>query len=74
MGWFMKICDFVEFELEKFRKECNFTEEEGILFDMRAKGMSLVQVQMAMHDLYPCSESKINRLSKSVTRKILKVL
>lgn len=26
----MKIYDFVEWELEKFRKECNFSEEEMI--------------------------------------------
>lgn len=70
----MKICDFTVPELDRFRELCNFTEEESFLFEMRAKGKSLVQVQISMHDLYPCSESKINRISKAVKRKILKVL
>lgn len=70
----MKIVDFTVPELDHFRELCNFTEEERFLFEMRARGKSLIQVEMAMRDFYPCSESTVNRISKSVNRKILKVL
>lgn len=30
----MKIYDFVEWELERFRKECNFSEEELEYFNL----------------------------------------
>ena len=38
----MIIADFTEPELEYFRKSCNFSVLEGYLFDLRAKGLALV--------------------------------
>lgn len=65
----MKIADFVEWELEMYRNECNFTDEELEFFNLRSKNQSLVQIQIALH----CGETKANDLSKSVKRKILKI-
>lgn len=66
----MKICEFVEWELEKFRNECNFTEEELKYFNLRAKDKSNVQIALEMH----ISESKVSVLARKVKKKMLKVL
>lgn len=70
----MKMCDFVEWELNMYRQECNFTEEELAFFNLRSKNKSLIQIQLALEEVnMPCSETKVNDLSKSVKRKILKI-
>lgn len=33
----MKNCNFVEWELQKFRDECNFTDRELEYFNLKAK-------------------------------------
>ena len=66
----MKIYDFVEFELERFRKECNFSDEEMTYFNLRAKHFSNQQIAIKMN----VSEGKVSKLAKSVKLKILKVL
>lgn len=66
----MKIRDFVEKELQMFRDECNFTDEELKVFNLRAKDVSYTSIayQLGM------SESKVYALSKRVKKKMIKVL
>lgn len=45
----LKICDFVKWELDMFREQCNFTEEELTYFNLKAKNKSNVEVAMDMH-------------------------
>lgn len=66
----MKICDFVEWELQKFRDECNFTDEEMEYFNFRAKNKSNVEIAIKMN----VSEAKVSVLARKVKRKILKVI
>lgn len=66
----MKVYDFVEWELQKFRDECNFTEEELEYFNLKSKNKSNVQISMQMH----ISESKVSVLARKVKNKILKVI
>lgn len=66
----MKICSFVEWELQKFRDECNFTDEEMEYFNLRAKDKSNVQIAMIMN----ISESKVSVLARKVKRKMIKIL
>ena len=66
----MQIYDFVEFELDKFRKECNFSEEEMTYFNLRAKNKSNTQIALEMH----ISEAKVSKLARKVKDKILKVI
>ena len=40
----INIHDFVEWELEKLRRECNFTDEELDFFDLRAKNIPIETV------------------------------
>ena len=66
----MQICDFVEWELKKFRDECNFTSEELEFFNYRSKNISIDQVAESMN----ISVGKANQLSRKVKKKILKVI
>lgn len=65
----MIISDFVEWELDKFRNECNFTEEELDFFNYRAKNISIERIAEMMN----VSIGKANKLSKKVKSKILKI-
>ena len=65
-----RINDFVEWELQKFRDECNFSDEELQYFNMRAKDKSNIEIALTMN----VSESKVNKLAKRVKMKMLKVL
>ena len=66
----MKIYDFVEWELQKFRDECNFTEDELLYFNLKAKNKSNVEISMTM----AVSEPQVSKLAKRVKLKILKVI
>lgn len=62
--------EFTEPECERFRQECNFTDEELAVFDLRVKAHSIVEIQ---HELN-MSESTVNRRIKSIKKKIYKVM
>lgn len=66
----INIHDFVEWELEKFRKECNFTDEELDFFDLRAKNIPIEVVAERMN----VSVGKANKLSRKVKDKIIRVV
>ena len=66
----LQIRDFVEWELQKFRDECNFSEEELEVFEMKAKDKSIAQISMALN----ISESKVSQLVARIKKKIKKVL
>lgn len=66
----IKYYEFVEKELEYFRRECNFTEDELAYFNYRAKNKSNVQISLLMH----ISEAQVSKLAKRVKIKILKVI
>ena len=66
----MQICDFVEWELQMFRNECNFTYQEEEFFNNRAKGFTLEQTAENMN----ISVGKANKLSRKVKDKMFKIL
>ena len=65
-----KIRDFVEFELQFFRDNCNFTDEELEYFNLRAKDKTNSQIAYLMN----VSEPKVSVLAKRVKKKMIKVL
>ena len=65
----MKIYDFTVPELNYFREYCNFTEEERMLFDYRAKNIPLETCAEIMN----VSISTAKRISKRVNNKITRV-
>lgn len=62
--------EFTQPECERFRRECNFTDEERMVFDLRVKAFSLVEI----HQKLNMSESTVNRRIKNIKRKIYKVM
>jgi len=62
--------EFTEPECERFRRECNFTEQELAVFNLRVKDTTIVQIQ----DRLNMSEATVNRRIKSIKRKIHKIL
>ena len=62
--------NFVEWELQKFRDECNFTDEELQCFELKAKDKSVEYIAQEMH----ISTAKVSRLVKRIKNKILKVI
>lgn len=66
----MIIADFTKPELDYFRENCNFVEDEIILFEMRSKGIPLEQIA----DKLNRSIDSTKLISRKVNKKILKVL
>ncbi len=66
----LHINDFTEPELQYFRDMCNFSDEELICFNLRAKNKTIVQIALEMN----CSEPKVSKLIKRVKTKIKKIL
>lgn len=62
--------DFVEFELQYFRDNCNFQEDELEYFNLRSKGKSNIQIAMTMN----VSEAKVSVLARKVKNKIKRIL
>ena len=65
----MKIYDFTVPELNYFREYCNFTEDERVLFEYRAKNIPLETCAEIMN----VSISTAKRISKRVNNKITRV-
>lgn len=67
--------EFTQPECERFRRECNFTDEELAVFDLRVKNKSVIQIQTLLAERnLPMSESTINRRLRSIKKKIYKVM
>ena len=66
----MQVYDFTVPELDMFREKCNFLDDELEYFNLRARGMSNVQIALEMH----VSESKVSKLARKVKSKMLRIL
>lgn len=66
----MKICDFTKPELDKFRKECNFTDMEKECFELKAKDCTNIELAMKLN----VSESTVSVTMRRVRTKITRVL
>lgn len=66
----MKLTEFTRPEVEYLRQECNFTDEERAVFDMRISARSIVEIGLTLH----MSESTVYRKLNCIKRKILRVL
>ena len=57
---------YVKFQLDIFREQCNFTEEELQYFEMKAKDCSDIKIA----NVLMISEGKVAKLSKAVRAKM----
>lgn len=65
----MKVSRFTKPELDYFRAQCNFTDEELECFNLKAKDRTNLQIALELN----MSESKVSSLSKRIRTKIFKV-
>ena len=65
-----KIRDFVEWELNYFRDNCNFSDSELRYFNLRAKDKSNIEIAFEMN----ISESQVSKLARRVKSKMKRVL
>ena len=66
----MQIYDFTVPELNKLRELCNFSDDEMIYFNLRAKHKSNTYIAQEMN----VSESTVSVLARKVKKKIVRVL
>lgn len=61
-----KLSDYSPERTKQLREACGFTEEEAAVFDLRAKGKSIVEIGLALR----MAEATVNRRIRTVKRKI----
>ena len=66
----MLIRDFTVPELNKFRELCNFTTDERLYFELRARDKSNIEISLEMN----VSTAQVSKIAKRVKTKIIKVL
>ena len=66
----LKRLDFNKAEYEYFMENCNFTDRQKQILDLRRKGLSIVSISMRLY----LSERTINTEIKRIKHKILKVI
>lgn len=66
----MIICDFTKAELQYFVDNCNFTDIELEIFNLRASGKTLQDIADAMNLSIDC----VRKRSQRINRKILRVI
>ena len=67
--------DFTKAECDYFREQCNFTEDERVVFDLRVKGKTTVQILMALQDTrHAMAKATIERRIQSIKRKIVRIV
>lgn len=66
----MKIKGFIQSEIDFLKANCNFSREETDFFDLRNDEYTIEQIA----EMWECSVGKVNKVSREVRRKIIKVL
>lgn len=66
----MKIRDFTVPELNRFRELCNFTDDELVYFNLRARDKSNVQIAIEMN----ISEAQVSKLARRVKDKMKRII
>lgn len=66
----LKRLDFNKTEYEYFIENCNFTERQLEIFELRRKGKSIIEISFLVH----LSTRTIDREIHKIKRKILKAI
>lgn len=62
--------EFTRPECDFFRDQCNFTQDEREVFDLRVRGESYISISMKLN----MSEATVKRRIRDIKKKILRVL
>ena len=66
----LKRLDFNRLEYDYFMNNCNFTDRQKEILDLRRKGNSILGISLKLY----LSERTVNREIKEIKRKIYKVI
>lgn len=66
----LQIRDFTVPELNKFRELCNFTPQEYLYFELKAKDKSNIEIALEMN----VSIAQVSKIAKRVRSKIIRVI
>lgn len=70
----LKGLDFNKAEYEYFLENCNFTDRQKEILDLRRRGMSIIEISMYEGEYLPTSPSTVDREIRKIKNKILKLL
>lgn len=70
----LKKLDFNKFEYEYFLENCNFTDRQREIFNLRRRGLSIIEISMYEGKFLPTSTSTVDREIQKIKNKILKVI
>ncbi len=62
--------EFTEPECDRFRRDCNFTEEERAVFNLRVKDQSRIAIAETLN----MSVATVDRRIRDIKRKIYKII
>ena len=62
--------DFLESEYQMFYNNCNFTERQLEILNLRRKGKSIIEISMSLN----MGEATVYRELKRIKKKILRVI
>jgi len=62
--------DLTEYDCEKCRALCNFSDDERAVFDLRVKNRGVIEIAMALN----MSESTVRRRIHDIQAKVYRVL
>lgn len=66
----LKKLDFNKAEYDYFMENCNFTDRQKEILDLRRKGLSIVSISFRTY----LSERTVNREIRKIKNKILKII
>lgn len=62
--------DFLESEYQMFYNNCNFTDRQLEILNLRRKGKSIIEISMSLN----MGEATVSRELKKIKKKILRVI
>ena len=62
--------EFIKKEVDYFKENCYFTDEEEKILELRLRGNTIISIAFMLH----LSDKTVQRRIKSIKKKILKVI
>lgn len=62
--------EFTKKEVDYFKENCYFTDEEEKILELRLRGNTIISIAFMLH----LSDKTVQRIIKSIKKKILKVI
>lgn len=70
----LKNLDFNKQEYEYFIENCNFTDRQKEILNLRRRGLSIIEISMYEGNYLPVSTRTVDREIRKIKNKILKLI